>query len=94
LLVEVVLLKNNKPHAGIIQIAREHEKSAWLPFIRVQNLQQILQCVLAADGERLVEPSEKIRNGKVSVIEDTHSTAIGLFEWPALPMPMQRPALR
>ena len=80
---EVVLLKNNRPHAGIIQIAREHEKSAWLPYIRVQNLQQTLQRVSAAGGEILVEPSEKIRNGKVSVIKDNQGAAIGLFEWPA-----------
>lgn len=79
---EIHLLKGEQPRAGIIQIKREDIDSAWLPYIRVTNLQQTLEKVRQAHGDIIVAPSAEIREGKVAVIRDSQGAALGLVEWP------------
>jgi predicted enzyme related to lactoylglutathione lyase len=79
---EIVLTRQGQPRASMIHVARESEVSAWLPYVRVSNLQQTLSRVAQANGEILVMPSAEIRNGKVAVVKDAQGAAVGLLEWP------------
>jgi len=69
------------PRAGIVQVERADRASAWLPYVRVADLQATLARARAAGAEILLAPSPNIRHGQVAVIVDPLGAALGLAEW-------------
>lgn len=79
---ELYLVAGGYPRAGIIELQRQDLPSAWLPYIRVEDLSETLDRVRQAGGNVFVEPNPEIRKGMVAVIIDPLGAAVGLAEWP------------
>jgi len=79
---EFYLVAGEYPRAGIIELQRQDLPSAWLPYIRIENLGETLDRVRQAGGNIIVEPNPEIRKGTVAVFIDPLGAAVGLVEWP------------
>lgn len=79
---EFYLVVKGYPRAGIIEFQRQDLPSAWLPYIRIENLEKTLDQVRQDGGQVIAEPDPNIRNGKVAIFVDPQGAAVGLEEWP------------
>ena len=79
---EVYLSASGYPRAGIVEQRREDLPSAWLPYLRVKNLDATLHQVVQEGGAVVVGPSPKIRGGRIAVFTDPLGAALGIAEWP------------
>jgi uncharacterized protein len=79
---EFYLVVNDYPRAGIIEFQRQDLPSAWLPYIRIKDLEKTLDLVRKDGGQVIIEPDPNIRNGKVAIFIDPQGAAVGLEEWP------------
>jgi predicted enzyme related to lactoylglutathione lyase len=75
------LLAGGYPRAGIVQEATEDLPSAWLHYVRVDDLVAVLRQVTANGGEVVVAPDAAVRGGTVAIIVDPLGAALGLVEW-------------
>ncbi len=53
----------------------------WLPFVRVQNVNESVSRAKELGGKALIEPAAHLIKGKVAVVADPTGAAIGLLEW-------------
>lgn len=59
--------------------------SAWLPYLRVDDLGASLRAVVEAGGRVLVEPSAQRRAGRVALVADAVGAPLGLAQTPTGP---------
>ncbi|WP_455204107.1 VOC family protein [Kaarinaea lacus] len=78
---EVYLVAGDYPRAGIVELERKDIPSNWLPYVRVQNLEQTLARITAAGGELLIAPSPEVRQGKVAIVADPLGAVFGVAQW-------------
>ena len=55
----------------------------WLPYVRVENVQETVRKAKELGGAVLVEPKPELFNGRVAVISDPTGAAIGILNWDA-----------
>jgi len=79
---ELRLIADGYPRAGILELLRKDLPTTWLPYVRVKDLQETVDSVVRAGGRVVIEPSPKIRNGKVAVFLDPLGAAVAAAEWP------------
>jgi len=78
---ELHLVAAGFPRAGILEIERKDVPSTWLPYVRVNDLQQTVAAIERAGGRIVVAPSPEIRGGKVAVFLDPLGAAMAVAEW-------------
>jgi hypothetical protein len=78
---ELHLVANGYPRAGVLELERKDLPSAWLPYVRVKDLQQTVANIERAGGRIVVSSSPEIRNGKVAVFLDPLGAAVAVAEW-------------
>jgi predicted enzyme related to lactoylglutathione lyase len=79
---EWLLAAGELPRAGVVDRGAAVRESAWLPYLRVADLQATLRAVGAAGGRVLLEPSPQWRAGQVAVIADATGAPLGVARWP------------
>lgn len=78
---ELRLVANGYPRAAILELDSKDYPSTWLPYVRVEDLQQCLASIVRAGGSILVAPSPEIRDGKVAVFLDPLGAEVAVAEW-------------
>jgi predicted enzyme related to lactoylglutathione lyase len=80
---DYILASEGFARATIRTIPKEREQvlPIWLPFVRVQSVNQSVARAGELGGKTLVEPRPDLYNGKVAVIADPTGAAIGILEW-------------
>lgn len=79
---EIYLVAQGYPRAGIVEQKRDDLPSAWLPYVRVADLDQVLARATAAGAGVLVAPSPDIRGGRIAVFADPQGAPVGIAVWP------------
>lgn len=79
--VEYYLEAAGYPRAAILEVGDVDLPSAWLPYLRVRNLQETIRRAEQAGGELLLAPDPGIRQGRVALIRDPLGAALGIAEW-------------
>ena len=78
---EIRLVAGGYPRAAVLELERKDLPSTWLPYIRVEDLQQILARIEQAGGSIVVPPSPTVRDGKVAVFLDPLGAALAVAQW-------------
>jgi predicted enzyme related to lactoylglutathione lyase len=65
-----LLVENDTPRAGVVQIPWEDVKPNWVPYIAVADVDAVAEKVASLGGKLLIEPDPDIREGKVAIIAD------------------------
>lgn len=75
------LTAHGLPRAGIVPVDEEANRSAWVPYVRVDNVPEILEKVVQYGGFAIVPPDERLLDGKLAVFVDPHGGVTGIVEW-------------
>ncbi len=79
--IELQLVAGGYPRAGILELKHKDRPAAWLPYVRVEDLQKTLESVTKAGGSVIMEPRPEIRHGTVAVFLDPQGAAVAVAEW-------------
>ncbi|NRB42172.1 MAG: VOC family protein [Pseudomonadales bacterium] len=77
----MVLSSQSTPRAGIVEVGEEANRSAWVPYIRVKDVDKTLAKVIAGGGFAIINPDKDIMEGKLAVFVDPNGAVMGLVEW-------------
>ena len=69
------------PRGGIVPVDEEANRSAWVPYVRVADVQATLDRAVAGGGFVIVAPDPAIRDGKLGIFVDPHGGVIGAVEY-------------
>ena len=64
----ILLEKDGVPLGGILQLLDRDVRPHWVPFIRVENIQDAVAKAIELGAKVLIEPDPAIREGKVSLL--------------------------
>jgi len=64
-----------------ISIQRADVNPTWLPYVRVENVNQMAAKAKQLGGVVLVEPRPDLLEGKVAIIADPTGAAVGILSW-------------
>lgn len=76
------LLKTDRPRAGLFASPWKREKSAWLPYIRVEDPAAMVARVKELGGSVALEPTPAIRNGTLAIVLDPAGAPLALQKFP------------
>ncbi len=76
----LLLVKNNKPLAGIVTITWENIKPDWLPYIAVSDVAEMTKKAEKLGGTILVSPDTEIPNGRVAILADPSGAIFAIQE--------------
>ena len=81
-LVEYMLESAGYLRAGIGLLRPDSESApTWLGYVRVDDVDAVLQRIRAHGGKVLLEPSPEIADGQVAIVADPTGATIGLLHW-------------
>lgn len=67
--------------AGIVPVDQEANRSAWVPYVRVADVDAALARAVDGGGFIIVAPDPDILDGKLGVFVDPNGGVIGVVEW-------------
>jgi len=67
--------------AGIVAVDEEANRSAWVPYVRVENVEATLAKVVEAGGFTIVAPDKVIFDGNLAVFVDPNGGVMGIIKW-------------
>lgn len=76
-----LLSAHGMPRAGIVPVDEEANRSAWVPYVRVADVSETLDKVLAGGGFAIVPPDERLLDGNVAVFVDPNGGVTGIVRW-------------
>ncbi len=76
-----VLSAHGIPRAGIIPVDEEANRSAWVPYVRVENVEATLEKVVEGGGFVIVAPDENLHDGNVAVFVDPNGAVTGVVKY-------------
>jgi predicted enzyme related to lactoylglutathione lyase len=76
-----VLSAHGMPRAGIIPVDEEANRSAWVPYVRVEDVEATLEKVVAGGGFTIVAPDEDLHDGNVAVFVDPNGGVTGIVRY-------------
>ena len=76
-----VMSRDGQPQAGIGQLPPVDADPAWLPYVAVRSVREIVRRVPELGGE-VILPPEAIRRGSAALIADPTGGVIAVQEWP------------
>lgn len=76
-----LLTAHGMPRAGIVPVDEEANRSAWVPYVRVADVEATLEKVIAGGGFAIVAPDPALLDGKVAVFVDPNGAVTGIVEW-------------
>jgi predicted enzyme related to lactoylglutathione lyase len=84
-----VLSAHGAPRAGIVPVDEEANRSAWVPYVRVEDVPATLEKVVAGGGFAIVPPDEGLLDGNVAVFVDPHGGVTGIVRYEYAEEPSQ-----
>jgi hypothetical protein len=76
-----LLSAQDMPRAGIVPVDEEANRSAWVPYVRVDNVETTLEKVVQGGGFAIVVPDKEILDGNLAVFVDPNGAVMGLVKW-------------
>jgi predicted enzyme related to lactoylglutathione lyase len=76
-----LLVKDNQPRAGVVKIPWDDVKPNWVPYIAVEDVTPIADKVEEMGGKLLIEPDQKIREGRVAIIADPSGAVFAIQQF-------------
>ena len=76
-----VLSAHGRPRAGIVPVDEEANRSAWVPYVRVEDVEATLEKVVAGGGFAIVSPHEELYDGNVAVFVDPNGGVTGIVKY-------------
>ena len=88
-LTRKIFSAHGMPRAGIVPVDEEANRSAWVPYVRVDDVAATLEKVVAGGGFAIVQPNEELYGGNVAVFVDPNGGVTGIvrFEYDEEPSP-------
>jgi hypothetical protein len=65
-----LLVRDDEPRAGVVQIPWDDVKPNWIPYIAVEDVTAVAARVEALGGSLLIAPNPEIREGNAAIIAD------------------------
>lgn len=84
-----VLTAHDYPRAGIVPVDEEANRSAWVPYIRVNDVESTLAKVVDAGGFAIIQPDARLLDGNLAVFVDPHGAVMGIVKWNYLGEPSE-----
>jgi predicted enzyme related to lactoylglutathione lyase len=69
------------PRAGIVPVDEEANRSAWVPYVRVADVQATLDRAVEGGGFVIIAPDPAILNGNLGVFVDPNGGVTGAVRW-------------
>ena len=76
-----VLSAHGTPRAGIVPVTEEANRSSWVPYVRVDDIDATLQKVVDGGGFAIVSPEEGIHDGNVAIFVDPNGGVTGIVKY-------------
>lgn len=76
-----ILRAGGVPVAGVLDNPFEDTRSAWVPFVRVDDLAAALERCDALGGRVVVEPDVELRRSRLALVLDPSGAPLALQEW-------------
>lgn len=76
-----LLRAHGMARAGIVPVDEEANRSAWVPYVRVENVEETLEKVVAGGGFAIIPPDPQLLDGNVAVFVDPNGGATGIVRW-------------
>ena len=76
-----VLSAHGMPRAGIVPVTEEANRSSWVPYIRVSDIEATIEKVVAGGGFMIVSPEEGIHDGNVAIFVDPNGGVTGIVKY-------------
>lgn len=80
-LSRTLLIAHDMPRASIIPVDEEANRAAWVPYVRVEDVEETLQKVVDFGGFAIIPPDERLLDGNVAVFVDPHGGVTGIVKW-------------
>ena len=80
-LKRTLLIAHDMPRASIIPVDEEANRAAWVPYVRVENVEATLEKVVEGGGFAIIPPDERLLDGNVAVFVDPHGGVTGIVKW-------------
>ena len=80
-LTRKVLSAHGMPRAGIVPVDEEANRSAWVPYVRVEDVAATLEKVVAGGGFAIVPQDENLHDGNVAVFVDPNGGVTGIVRY-------------
>ncbi|MEJ2475924.1 MAG: VOC family protein [Desulfobacterales bacterium] len=77
----LILESQDQPRAGIVPLPEDANRAGWLPYVRVADVSETLEKVIAAGGFVMVEPSEELMEGNLAIFADPQGGVLGVVKW-------------
>lgn len=71
----------DKYRAGIVPRPPEANRSGWLPYVRVNDVNATLKKVEAAGGVVMVAPDKSLFDGNLAIFADPSGGILGIIKW-------------
>jgi len=69
------------PRAGIVPVDEEANRSAWIPYVRVENIEATMEKVVSGGGFAIVAPDKDLLDGNLAVFVDPNGGVTGIVKW-------------
>ena len=79
--MRTVLSAHGLARAGIVPVDEEANRSAWVPYVRVADVEATLQRVVDGGGFTIVAPDEDVHNGNLAVFVDPNGGVTGIVKY-------------
>ena len=66
---------------AIVRVDKEANRSAWVPYVRVEDVAKTLEKVVQGGGFPIVNPDKEIMNGNLAVFVDPNGAVMGVVAW-------------
>lgn len=76
-----VLWSSGGPRAGVIENPFDTTRSAWIPYVRVDDPGALAARVTELGGFVVIEPRADLRNGTVALVLDPSGAPLALQKW-------------
>lgn len=76
-----LLKAHGMPRAGLVPVDEEANRSSWVPYVRVADVDATLEKVVAGGGFAIVPPDPQLLDGNVAVFVDPHGGVTGIVKW-------------
>lgn len=76
-----VLSSGDRPRAGIVAVDDESNRSAWVPYVRVNDVQATLDLAVEGGGFVIVAPDAALLDGNLGIFVDPNGGVTGVVKW-------------
>lgn len=76
-----ILGAHDLARAGIVPVDEEANRSAWVPYVKVADVDATLEKVVEGGGFAIIPPDDRLHDGNVAVFVDPNGGVTGIVKW-------------